>query len=43
MGPLPYKMPIRGNVDMKAKGIVKRIEECVIRTSRRELKQVFGG
>ena len=28
---------------MKATGIVRRIEECGIRTSRRERKQVFGG
>ena len=28
---------------MKATGIVRRIEACVIRTSRRIRKQVFGG
>ena len=28
---------------MKATGIVRRIEECVIRTSCRTRKQVFGG
>ena len=34
---------LRRNVYMKATGIVRRIEEYGIRTSRRTRKQVFGG